>query len=47
MTSTEEPLLLTTWERSKHKLFVEITEARLSDDIPPGKVWYDDEDGCI
>jgi hypothetical protein len=48
MTSTEEPLLLTTWERAKHKLFVEITEGRLSDDTPPaGKVWDDDEDGGV
>lgn len=43
---TEEPLL-TTWETAKQKLFVEITEGRLSDDIPPGKVWDDDEDGGV
>jgi len=46
MPTQEEPLL-TTWERAKQKLFVEITEGRLSDDIPPGKVWDDDEDGGI
>ena len=43
----EEPLLLTTWERAKRKLFVEITEGRLSDDVPPGKVWDDDEEGGV
>lgn len=46
-TEEESPLLLTTWERAKRKLFVEITEGRLSDDIPPGKVWDDDKDGGI
>jgi hypothetical protein len=43
----EEPLLVTTLEKAKQKLFIEITEGRLSDDIPPGKVWDDDDDGGV
>jgi hypothetical protein len=37
----EEPLLVTTtWEKAKQKLFIEITEGRLSDDTPPLLVTY-------